>query len=171
MKRTILIPLDGSSVSGQILSHVTRNFDPDEARLLLVYVAEFPEELTEPELMPVVLPKGLIERTYEPTLDPEWIRPRIYRNGELASLQGSVPDEVLISVRRLEEAGYTISLGVLFGDPAEEIVRIAGDENVDLIAMTTHGRSGLSRLLMGSVAESVLRRTSIPVLLVRATEE
>lgn len=56
---------------------------------------------------------------------------------------------------------------VLKGDPAHEILRFAEQENVDLIVMGTHGRRGLSRLVMGSVAESVLRRAKCPVLTVR----
>ena len=55
-------------------------------------------------------------------------------------------------------------------DSAAEIVAAAREHAADLIAMTTHGRSGLSRLLFGSVAEAVLRRSSIPVFLVRITE-
>jgi nucleotide-binding universal stress UspA family protein len=50
------------------------------------------------------------------------------------------------------------------GSPAEEIVQIAKDEGVELIVMGTHGRSGLSRLLMGSVAEAVVRKATCPVL-------
>lgn len=52
---------------------------------------------------------------------------------------------------------------VLFGDPASEIVRIAEQEHVSLIVLGTHQRSGLRRLLTGSVAESVLRRAPCPV--------
>lgn len=53
------------------------------------------------------------------------------------------------------------------GQPADVICDFAEDEGVDLIVMTTHGRSGLSRLLMGSVAEHVLRHAPCPVLTVR----
>jgi nucleotide-binding universal stress UspA family protein len=53
------------------------------------------------------------------------------------------------------------------GDAAEEIIRTADEAECDLIVMGTHGRSGLGRLLMGSVAESVLRRASRPVLAVK----
>jgi nucleotide-binding universal stress UspA family protein len=52
------------------------------------------------------------------------------------------------------------------GVPADEIVKLADDRIVDLIVMGTHGRSGLSHLLMGSVAEHVVRRASCPVLTV-----
>jgi len=49
------------------------------------------------------------------------------------------------------------------GDPATEIVHLAESEDVDLIVMGTHGRTGLKRLLMGSVAEAVVRRANCPV--------
>lgn len=53
---------------------------------------------------------------------------------------------------------------LIVGDPASAIARLADDENVDMIVMGTHGRAGLSRLLMGSVAEAVVRRAKCPVL-------
>jgi len=53
------------------------------------------------------------------------------------------------------------------GQPDEEIVTFADERKVDLIVMSSHGRSGFSRLLMGSVAESVMRRASCPVLIVK----
>jgi nucleotide-binding universal stress UspA family protein len=53
------------------------------------------------------------------------------------------------------------------GDPAREIVRLAAAEGVDLIVMGTHGRGGLTRLLMGSVAEEVVRRAQCPVLSIK----
>lgn len=55
------------------------------------------------------------------------------------------------------------------GEPAQEILRCAEDENADLIVMTTHGRTGFSRLLMGSVAEHVVRKARCPVLTFRST--
>jgi nucleotide-binding universal stress UspA family protein len=54
------------------------------------------------------------------------------------------------------------------GDPGQEIVRVARDNHCDLIVMGTHGRTGLGRVLLGSVAEQVLRRASCPVLTVKA---
>lgn len=55
----------------------------------------------------------------------------------------------------------------MVGDPAEEIVRLANDEHVDLIVMGTHGRRGLGRLVMGSVAEQVVRSAECPVVTVK----
>jgi nucleotide-binding universal stress UspA family protein len=55
------------------------------------------------------------------------------------------------------------------GDPAGEIVRIAADEGAEMIVLGTHGRTGVTRLLMGSVAEVVVRRAPCPVLVYRET--
>ena len=57
---------------------------------------------------------------------------------------------------------------VVLGPVVSEIARIAKDTPADLIVMGTHGRSGFSRLLMGSVAEGVLREVACPVLFVKA---
>ena len=63
------------------------------------------------------------------------------------------------------EVGYAQKL--LHGVPADEIVRCAQDERVDLIVIGSHGRTGLMRLLLGSVAEAVVRRAKCPVLTVK----
>ena len=56
------------------------------------------------------------------------------------------------------------------GEPAQEILACARDSKADLIIMTTHGRTGVARLLFGSVAEAVLRHADIPLLLMRQTQ-
>jgi nucleotide-binding universal stress UspA family protein len=61
-----------------------------------------------------------------------------------------------------------VETSVWYGEPASAIVDAARARNVDLIVMTTHGRSGLGRLVLGSVAETVLRAARTPILLVRA---
>jgi len=67
-----------------------------------------------------------------------------------------IPDNNVRAERRLEE-----------GDPATSIVDVARDEHVDLIVMGTHGRTGLDRLFMGSVAEQVIRKAPCPVLVTK----
>lgn len=57
------------------------------------------------------------------------------------------------------------------GDPPIEIVRVAQEEGADMIVMSTHGRTGLTRALMGSVAEAVVRRADCPVLTVKQRHE
>jgi nucleotide-binding universal stress UspA family protein len=62
--------------------------------------------------------------------------------------------------------GVPISAQVAVGAPPEKILAAADDVDADLIVMSTHGRSGLSRFLYGSVAEAVLRGTHLPVLMI-----
>jgi nucleotide-binding universal stress UspA family protein len=74
--------------------------------------------------------------------------------------------------RRLEEVVPTTEEVIyehyyLRGSPVTEILRFAERENVDLIVMGSHGRTGLSRLLMGSIAEGIMRKAPCPVLIVR----
>jgi nucleotide-binding universal stress UspA family protein len=64
-------------------------------------------------------------------------------------------------------AGLPIEYAVRFGEPAEEILEEAREFGADLVVMATHGRSGVARLMLGSVAEAVLRRSEVPVVLVR----
>ncbi|GIW80871.1 MAG: universal stress protein UspA [Gemmatales bacterium] len=70
-------------------------------------------------------------------------------------LEGSGIDDVPVAITLVE------------GDPAGEILRVAEETSADLIVMGTHGRTGLSRALMGSVAETVLRKAGCPVLTVK----
>jgi nucleotide-binding universal stress UspA family protein len=65
------------------------------------------------------------------------------------------------------DPGIRVRHVLLDGDPAAEIVRYAQEMNMDLIVMGTHGRSGLERLLMGSVAEKVMRQATCSVLVVK----
>jgi nucleotide-binding universal stress UspA family protein len=62
-----------------------------------------------------------------------------------------------------------LSVRVEAGEPSDIILNVAKDGGADLIVMGTHGRTGLSRLLIGSVAEAVLRRSTCPVLTLRVT--
>lgn len=64
-------------------------------------------------------------------------------------------------------AGRPARSRVLIGDPVAEIVRHAGEERCDLLVVGTHGRKGIPRLVLGSVAERVARQSPCPVLLVR----
>jgi len=72
---------------------------------------------------------------------------------------------------RLKDGGFTqVESAVWYGPAAPSIVQAARAARADLIVMTTHGRSGVGRLVMGSVAESVLRGTTTPILLLRDAE-
>src|SRR5262245_52419983 len=74
--------------------------------------------------------------------------------------------EMLEQIRPVDPA-IPVSHILLEGDPATEIVRFAQDAGMDLIVMGTHGRTGLERLLMGSVAEKVMRESPCSVLVVK----
>jgi nucleotide-binding universal stress UspA family protein len=67
----------------------------------------------------------------------------------------------------LQQKGLRTSVSVLVGKPAEEIVRFAKENEVDLIIMGSRGKSGFSRWDMGNVADKVLRATDIPVVLIK----
>ncbi|MCB9682361.1 MAG: universal stress protein [Alphaproteobacteria bacterium] len=72
--------------------------------------------------------------------------------------------------RRCTEAGVSCDEAVTHGDPAATILDLADAWTADLIVMGTHGRRGLARVLLGSVAEQVLRRARVPVLVVRVAD-
>src|SRR5262245_35878531 len=104
------------------------------------------------------------------------VRPTIVEGTALSMLEDPETDQIdaeeylaplAVDLRR---HGLRVRSQVRRGPAAEEILKAASESKVDLIAMTTHGRSGLERLILGSVAESVLRTTALPVLLMRATE-
>lgn len=77
------------------------------------------------------------------------------------------PAHVARTCGALRANNVNASLELREGLPAEEILQVARSKNVDLIAMSTHGRGGVVRLIVGSVAEEVLRRTEIPLLVTR----
>lgn len=93
--------------------------------------------------------------------------PNVYAGGEFYY---GIPNPPSAELRRMLEDVKPTDAGVAFehrfltGDPASTIVRLAEEENADMIVMGTHGRTGLARFLMGSVAEAVVRHAKCPVL-------
>jgi nucleotide-binding universal stress UspA family protein len=79
--------------------------------------------------------------------------------------------EMRTAFERLRKEGVTVEPIVKQGDPASRILESARELGADLIAMTTHGRSGVPRWLLGSVAEKVLRAANVPLLVVRPAKE
>ncbi len=88
-----------------------------------------------------------------------------------ASNEPRTPEEALAGLRHLARKALGSETDALCavrtGDPAEEICRYAREAGMDLIVMTTHGRTGFGRLLLGSVAERVVRNCAVPVLTVK----
>ena len=81
-------------------------------------------------------------------------------------LAGEIHQYLEGKARELRD-GIEVRTVVRFGDPANEIVRYAAVEGVDLIAMATHGHTGLARIILGSVAQKVLESRVAPMLLLR----
>jgi len=96
-------------------------------------------------------------------------------SGGLVSSQGILAEEERESEERLEEwredaehrARIPVRSVIRMGDPASEIVQFAEEEDCDLVVVGTHGRGGIPRLILGSVAERVVRAAPVPVLVAR----
>jgi nucleotide-binding universal stress UspA family protein len=138
-QHTILFPTDFSHASDAALEHAAALAKQSGAQLLIVHVEEPPLAYGGGELY-YGLPEPDSERILKMLED---VRPA----------DASVP--------------FTHRLTM--GDPASEIVRIAGEEAAQMIVLGTHGRTGMTRLLMGSVAEAIVRRAPCPVLVYRET--
>ena len=138
MYTRILVPLDGSTLGEAILPHARDLAQGCGAELVLLRVAFAP---IFPGTEPVDAQAAAIQEaeTYVETV-----------------------------AKVLRDRGLKVEAKVRYGDPVNEILDHVTWGHIDLIAMATHGRTGLTRLVLGSVAERVLRRTFVPVLLVRA---
>jgi nucleotide-binding universal stress UspA family protein len=168
IKKRVLIPLDGSEFSERILSELTNFIAPATGDLILLRVGHAPGSTTGRPAR--VASADVPLPMYESSADVEHALHPVYASQEWDSLLARINDDLQFIKSWLEQAGYTVRTAVKFGDPGLTIVEFVEDEDIDLIAMTTHGRSGLSRLWLGSVAEHVLRNVSVPVLLLRSVE-
>jgi nucleotide-binding universal stress UspA family protein len=91
--------------------------------------------------------------------------------GLLDRMSDAAAEELERILENLQEAGVSVEYAARHGSPEQVIEELAKEFNADLIVMGTHGRSGLRRALMGSVAEHVVRTAECPVLTVRPTKE
>ena len=149
----ILIPLDGSQLAEQVLPHVRAIVECRGARVHLLSVAPIVDN-TAASLMLYPL---YVSR--EQLADEDAERERI--ETELTNYLRDI-------ARDLEQVGAEVICAIRFGAPADEILSYAAENKIELIAMCTHGRSGLARWAYGSVADRVLRASSCPILLVRS---
>ena len=85
-------------------------------------------------------------------------------------LEDSAERELPKLAEREEVAGLKVEEMIVHGEAASEIVRVAKERNVDLIVVSSHGRTGLGRILFGSTAEAVVRHASCPVLVVKPSQ-
>jgi nucleotide-binding universal stress UspA family protein len=100
---------------------------------------------------------------------PEYTYPGM--NGALfVNVAGAIKDAACKALEELAEAAGGLRALLREGDPASEILRAIDEEQPSLVVMGTHGRKGFSRLLLGSVTERVIRRSSVPVMAVRTED-
>lgn len=86
-------------------------------------------------------------------------------------LRSDAEDAVSLVEAVGDDYDVPVETAVIDGTPSREIVRYAEDDDCDLVVMGTHGRGGIDRLLLGSVAEKVVRASSVPVLTVRVADD
>ena len=136
----ILVPTDGSPGSRRVIEHATALAGIHDATLYGIYVVNTASYAS-----------FSMEATWEGI-------------GDMLRREGR---EALDVVASIAAGRAPVETGVLEGSPSREIVRYAEREGIDLVVMGTHGRGGIDRLLLGSVAERVVRSSKVPVLTVR----
>ena len=139
MYNHILIPLENSSADSTILTHIKPLARMTGAKLLLVHVSD-----------------GWVARNFNQL--------------QLAESQEMKEDRVYLEQRQCEltNEGFSCAAVLALGEPSDEIIKLAREKDVDLIAMTTHGHRFISDVLYGATADKVRHAVDIPVLLVRA---
>lgn len=145
MYKSILTPLDGSKRAESILKHVeelARRFD---AKVVFLQVIE-PNNF-------IVGSETAFYAQYEEEVEKKKKQAEVY----LADIKGEFREKGIESRER-----------VVHGPIVDAIIAAAESENVDLIAIASHGRSGLSRVFYGSVAAGILNRADRPLLLIRS---
>lgn len=167
-RHKVLIPIDGSDFSRQIFAHVIKFLPSQDNTLILLRVGDPPSGYVGHPAR-IVAPESGFEM-YETARDVEEATHPIYESQERESIEAAFRAEMQADIRALTEAGYTVESQVRFGDPGEAIVEFVLNHQIELVAMTTHWRRGIDRLIFGSVAQYVAQRLSIPVLMVRASE-
>ena len=155
MYERILVPLDGSKVG----------------EAALPYVEELVAKLVACEgKVEVTLFQAVSSLTYY-VVAGEASVPVPYTEGELGQFKQQSAEYLEKKGEGLRNRGATVEIRVSAGNAAEEILKTADEINADLIAMSTHGRSGISRWAFGSVTAKVLRSGLAPTLIVRAPKE
>lgn len=145
MFKRVLIPLDGSQFAEKVLTELPRFIEPNKSWIELIGVLEIGRYATSMS-------------EYGPLR-------------ELAEIRAQYESYFLKMRQSLQEKGYLVNTAIVEGDAAEEIINSASACSADAIAMTTHGRSGIARWTLGSVADRVIHNTTLPVLLVHSQTE
>jgi len=149
----VLVPLDGSKVG----------------EAALPAIGQLVEKLAPGTKVELIL-IGVITLLRHWVVVGEASAPVSYTEEELNLIKERVEDYLVKTGESLKVKGINVRTIVSSGNAADEILKAADEEKADLIAMSTHGRSGLRRLAFGSITDKVLHRSRIPVLMVRAPE-
>jgi universal stress protein A len=143
--RRILAPTDFSELSKQGFKSAFELAEVFGAQLLLLHVVDPPPYPVE----------GIVPSHLGATL--------------LDDLERQASNELAQMLSETQGSKVDVARRVVVGIPYRKIVEVADEEKSDLVVMTTHGRTGLSHLVMGSVAEKVVRTAPCPVLTIRPT--
>lgn len=149
MYKTILVPLDGSELAESVLPHVEELAMLFKSTVVLLHVMELPHL--------VGLPKGDIYDSL-PQMTP----------AEVNDQMGEARHYLDRLVERMHKEGISARGLVEYGPVVTTIMRVARQLEIELIAMASHGRGGLTDVYYGSVAGGVLQRIDRPLLIVRA---
>ena len=147
MYQTVLVPLDGSKRAETILPHVEGLARQSHAKVVFLEVLEPNAAMVTPyDMVPYIDAEALEQRKAEATT-------------YLAGMVGEMREKGIDAKKVVEQ-----------GPIVRTILDVAERENADLIAMASHGRSGLARVFYGSVAAGVLQSADRPLLIVRAQD-
>jgi len=152
--RTLLVPLDGSDRAETVLPHVealARQHAIEPVTVTLIRVCD-----------PPIAPSY-----YSPELSGVPLNWGEFMEQEMTRCKHAATEYLTGITRRLEDQGVKVESEVLVGKAADEIIDYAGKNPFSILILSTHGRSGLSRLVYGSVAESILLAVSNPILLTK----
>ncbi|MFT5505379.1 MAG: nucleotide-binding universal stress UspA family protein [Gammaproteobacteria bacterium] len=162
----ILIPLTQSELSQEIFPSVEKFFSPSENDLILYFVTKPPSAagFGEPDLSAGYAVSSST-RLVHPTLHP------IYETQQQDNIRAHVESELGPVITRLKTAGYQVSLEVGFDkDPVSAIKREIKHRKINLLAMSSRARVGVTRFFFRNIADTITQHAKIPVLLVHPSD-
>lgn len=164
-KRKVLVPVDDSEFCRQIFPILTKFLDPDSNELILLRVGEQVTGHVGAPPRPAAYDPSMT--SYGSAQDVEFSTHPIYASQERDSALAAFISEMQSEVRSLQEAGFVVHFDMRFGDRGQAIVNYTNHNEVDLVAMTTHWRTGVNRLLFGNTVQYIVPRISAPLLMLR----
>jgi nucleotide-binding universal stress UspA family protein len=169
-KLQLLVPMDGTEFSRRIEPQVHKLFPSDRWLLRLLHVARVPVDPgAAAAYQPATVGPDYRLYMYGYELPGADLHP-MYDEDRLEDFRQALERDLQYEVGLFEQRGYEVTAAVHFGEPADAIVAYAEETGVDLVAMATHNRKGLERLIHGSVARRALNRLRVPALLLRVED-